>query len=124
MAGSTCGLAGPQRLQLRQLKRNLNRGWARLAVRVPRAGELRLKKTRRVRRASRPAAAAGKVRLRIRPRGKARRKLNLARTGRGAGPRKRTLKARVTARVTYTPAGGEPRHAVHEREAEAAPAGG
>ena len=91
-----------------KLKRNLNRGWARLAVRVPAPGELRLQKTRRVRRASKPAAAAGKVRLKIRPRGKARRKLNLARHGRGAGRGKRTLKARVTARVTYTPAGGEP----------------
>jgi hypothetical protein len=106
--GSTCGLPAPNDFSLGKLKRNLNRGWARLAVRVPAPGELRLQKTRRVRRASKPAAAAGKVRLKLRPRGKARRKLNLARHSRGAGRGMRTLKARVTARVTYTPAGGEP----------------
>ena len=106
--GSTCGLPAPNDFSLGKLKRNLNRGWAKLAVRVPAPGELRLQKTRRVRRASKPTAAAGKVRLNVRPRGKARRKLNLARHGRGAGRGRRTLKARVTARVTYTPAGGEP----------------
>jgi hypothetical protein len=109
--GSSCGLlASPSNeFSFGRLKRNLSKGWARLAVRVPSAGELRLKKTRRVRTASRPATEAGRVWLRIRPRGKARRKLELVRTGRGAGQRKRVLKARVTAKVVYTPAGGEPR---------------
>ena len=57
--GSSCGLPArpPTTSASASLKRNLNRGWARLAVRVPPAGELRLKKTRRVRTASKPAAA-------------------------------------------------------------------
>jgi hypothetical protein len=87
---------------LGKTKRNLKKGWARLAVRVPGPGELRLKKTRRVRSASKPAAEAGTVLLKIRPRGKARRKLKTV------GHRKRTLRARVTAKVTYTPSGGQP----------------
>ena len=47
--GSSRGLlASPSNDFSCRLKRNLSKGWARLAVRVPSAGELRLKKTRRV----------------------------------------------------------------------------
>jgi hypothetical protein len=101
-SGSTFGSPVSSEFSFGKTKRNLKKGWARLAVRVPGPGELRLKKTRRVRRASNPAAEAGTVGLQIRPRGKARRKLKTA------GHRNRTLRARVTAKVTYTPSGGQP----------------
>jgi hypothetical protein len=63
---------------------------------VPGPGELRLKKTKRVRKATEQALEAGKARLKVRPRPKAKSKL----ADRG--------KVKVSADVTFTPTGGEP----------------
>jgi hypothetical protein len=78
------------------LKRNLATGTAKLTVRVPGPGELLLKKTKRVGRDSDQAADAGKIRLKVRPRARAKEKL----ADRG--------KLKVRAHVTYTPTGGQP----------------
>jgi hypothetical protein len=79
-----------------KLKRNRKRGTAKQTVIVPGPGELDLAKTKKVKRASKRAEAAGKVKLRIKPTRKSKRKLN------------RKGKAKVNANVTYTPDGGDP----------------
>ena len=84
------------RFSLGKLKRNLDKGTAKLTVKVPGPGELRLRKTKRVRKDAEQVTETGKVRLKIRPRPKA--KSKLAETGR----------VKVNARVRYTPTGGEP----------------
>ena len=81
---------------LGKLKRNLKKGTAKLTVKVPGPGALRLRKTKRVRKDTEQVAETGKVRLTIRPRPKG--KSKLAETG----------KVKVNARVRYTPTGGEP----------------
>jgi hypothetical protein len=90
--GSTCGLG----FRLGKVKRNLKQGTAKLTVEVPGPGALRLKTNSRVRGVSKHPAKAGRVRLKVRPRGSAGRKL------------KRTSKTKVKAKVRYTPSGGEP----------------
>jgi hypothetical protein len=112
--GSTCGLPPPPSgsppsgsqppngFTFGKLKRNLRKGTAKLTVRVSGPGTLRLKKTSRARGASKRAAEVGSVRLQIRPRGEARRRLERV------GKRKRTSMAKVTAKVRYRPSGGEP----------------
>ncbi|MQA75416.1 MAG: hypothetical protein GEU88_13910 [Solirubrobacterales bacterium] len=90
-------------LRLGKLKRNKRRGTAKLTVEVPGPGELALAKRKNVKPAKLQPAAAGKLRLRIRPRGQAQRKLSRA----GKLERKKTTR-RLTARLTYTPAGGTP----------------
>jgi hypothetical protein len=115
--GSTCGLppppsgsppsgsppsgSPPNGFTFGKLKRNLRKGTARQTVRVSGPGALRLEKTGRVRGASKRAGEAGRVRLKIRPRGKAKDKLDRV------GKRKRTSKAKVREKVSYTPTGGE-----------------
>lgn len=86
-------------------KANLNRkrGTARLLVRVPGAGVVRLARTKQVRPARARARRAGSVALQVRPRGAAKRRL--ARAARRGG----TARARVRARVAYVPAAGSPR---------------
>ena len=79
-----------------KLKRNLQKGTARLTVNVPGGGELELAKTKKVKADDESAEDAGKEKLVIKPRGKAKKKLN------------QTGKAKVKAKVTYTPTGGEP----------------
>jgi len=79
-----------------KLKRNRKRGTAKQTVIVPGPGELDLAKTKKVKPASKRAAAAGNVKLRIKPKRRSKRKL--ARTG----------KAKLKANVTYTPDGGAP----------------
>jgi hypothetical protein len=74
---------------------NKRKGTARLTVKVPGPGELDLAKTKKVKADDESAEDAGKEKLSIKPRGKAKKKLN------------RTGKAKVTAEVTYTPDGGE-----------------
>ena len=81
---------------LGKLKRNLKKGTAKLIVKVPRPGELRLRKTKRVRKDTEQFTDVAKVRIQVRPRPKA--KSKLAETG----------KVKVNARVRYTPTGGEP----------------
>jgi hypothetical protein len=72
-------------------------GTAGLTVRVPGRGKVLLHGTERVRGATAYPSEAGPARLLVRPRGKAKRRLNRAGT------------TRVRAGVTYTPMGGEPR---------------
>jgi hypothetical protein len=79
-----------------KVKKNKRKGTAKLTVNVPGAGELELAKTKKVKPDEDLAEAAEKEKLSIKPRGKARKKLN----SKG--------KAKVTAEVTYTPEGGTP----------------
>lgn len=78
-------------------KKNKRKGTARLTVKVSGPGELQLAKNRKVKGREKGVDAADKQRLLIKPRRKARKKL----AARG--------KAKVRAKVTYTPDGGEPR---------------
>jgi hypothetical protein len=79
-----------------KVKRNKRKGTAKLTVRVPGAGELDLAKTKKVKADDEAAEDAGKEKLSIKPRRKAKKKLNAK--GR----------AKVKANVTYTPDGGTP----------------
>jgi hypothetical protein len=83
-------------VKIGKLKRKKRTGTAILPVRVPGPGKLVLF-GKRVKRNAEHAAQAGKVRLKLKPKGKAKRKL------RGHH------RARVKANVTYTPTGGKPR---------------
>jgi virginiamycin B lyase len=78
-----------------KVRRNKKRGTARLTVRVPGSGDLELARTKRVMQAARRVQGAEKVKLPVRARGKARKRLN------------RRGRAKVKAKVTYTPKGGE-----------------
>jgi hypothetical protein len=100
---ATVALQPSNTFSLGKLKRNPRNGTATLTVDVPGPGTLSLTgkrvKTQRPAReatASRAVAAAGMVKLVIKARGKAKRKLN------------RSGKAKVTAIVTYTPTGEAP----------------
>ena len=77
-----------------RLKRNKARGTAILSVTVPGPGTIALAGKGIVAKPAKPIAAAGVVKLQIKAKGRARRKLN------------RIGKAKVTAMVTYTPTGG------------------
>jgi hypothetical protein len=79
-----------------KVKRNRNKGTAKLQVKVSGPGELELAKTKKVKPQHTRAAGEGKVRLAIKPRPKSKRAL------------RKTGKAKVVAKVTYTPDGGEP----------------
>lgn len=101
-------------------KRNPRRGTAKLPVRVPGAGRVALRETRQlegaVRQVSEIAAQASsaaasaesghRVRLPVRPRGKAKRRIAKRRC---ATTGKRRLTVRVRAKVSYRPAGGKAR---------------
>jgi hypothetical protein len=78
------------------VKKNKKRGTAKLTVKVPGPGELALAKNAKVKGRQRGADAAGKQKLAIKPRRKAKKKL----AARG--------NAKVRAEVTFTPDGGEP----------------
>ena len=73
------------------VKMNKERGSAKLTVNVSLPGELRVAKTGSVKRSSTGPSPPGKVKLGIRARGKAKKKLN------------KTGNAKVKARVTYIP---------------------
>jgi hypothetical protein len=79
-----------------KVKKNKRKGTAKLTLEVPGPGELELAKTRKVRGDDESADEAGKEKLSIKPKGKAKKTLNNKR------------KAKVKANVTYTPAGGSP----------------
>jgi hypothetical protein len=79
-----------------KVKRNKEKGTAKLPVNVPGPGELDLAKTKKVKPAGTRVPAEGEVKLAIKPKGKAKKKLN------------KKGKARVRAEVTLTPDGGEP----------------
>jgi DNA-binding beta-propeller fold protein YncE len=76
-------------------KRNRRMGTARLPVSVPGPGELTLARTNAVKGAAARAEADGSLQLTVKARGNAKRKLA------------RTAAAKVTARVTFLPDGGE-----------------
>jgi virginiamycin B lyase len=78
------------------VKRNERKGTAKLVVNVDGPGRLELVKTTKVKRAEQTVEAAGTHKLLVKPKGKAKRRLN----GKG--------KATVKASVTYTPTGGSP----------------
>jgi hypothetical protein len=90
------------RFRFGKLKRNKRKGTAILFVRVPGPGKLVLAKTPKLKGAKKRAKKAGKVRLPIRPRGKAKRRLAARAAGKGPG------KLKAKARVTFTPDGGTP----------------
>jgi hypothetical protein len=79
-----------------EVKRNRKRGTAKLTVDVPGPGELNLAKTRKVKRANKRADAEGRVKLPVKPKGTAKKRLN------------EKGKAKVKARVTFVPDEGEP----------------
>jgi lysophospholipase L1-like esterase len=79
-----------------KVKKNKRKGTAKLTVKVAGPGELQLAKNTKVKGKDKEADAAGKEKLPIKPRRKA--KKRLAAKG----------KAKVKAEVTYTPDGGEP----------------
>jgi hypothetical protein len=77
-------------------KKNRQKGTAKLTVRVPGPGTLKLTRTESLKGARTFADVRGTAKLPVKPRGKAKQKL----AARG--------KAKVKAKVTYTPEGGEP----------------
>jgi hypothetical protein len=79
-----------------RVRKNEKKGTAKLTVKVPGPGTLKLARTENVKRARTFAEVKGKAKLPVKPRGKATQKL--AANG----------KAKVNAEVTYTPDGGEP----------------
>jgi Bacterial Ig domain len=79
-----------------KVKKNKRKGTAKLTVKVPGPGELDLAKTKKVKQKDKRADAVGQEKLRIKPRRAAKQKL--AAQG----------KAKVNAKVTYTPHGGSP----------------
>ncbi len=78
-----------------KLKRNKRKGTAKLTVEIPGPGSLVLA-GKRLKRAQRPATAAGKLRLVVKAKGK------------GASKLRRRGKVKLRAKVTYIPTGGAP----------------
>jgi virginiamycin B lyase len=79
-----------------KVKRNKKRGTAKLTVVVPGPGKLRLAQTKQVKRAKKRADAEGSVKLPVKSRGTARKKLS------------RKGKAKVKSEVAYAPTDGDP----------------
>jgi DNA-binding beta-propeller fold protein YncE len=79
-----------------KVKKNKRKGTAKLTVEVPGPGGLELAKTKKVKGASKQALSAGDVKLVIKPRGNAKKKV--AEKG----------KSKVRAEVTFTPDRGDP----------------
>jgi hypothetical protein len=92
-SGSAACNLPPNDISFGKVKRNRKRGTATVTVWVPEPGELTLF-GKRVKRSAKSAEAAGKVRMSVRLKPKARRKLDPT--------------ARVRVKVAYTPAGGDP----------------
>jgi hypothetical protein len=96
------GAMPPNRFGFAHRKLRYRQGGARLRLRVPGAGQLRLHRTRRLRGALAHPRMAGPARLRLEPRPRLRRRL-----ARAEGTKSQKVKLR--AKVTYTPLNGEPR---------------
>ena len=79
-----------------KVKKNKKKGTAKLTVKVPGPGTLKLTRTESVKGARIFADVKGKAKVPVKPRGEAKKKLN------------RKGKAKVEAEVTFTPDGGEP----------------
>jgi hypothetical protein len=69
-AGGSCN-----QFQLGNAKKNKKKGTAKLSVTVPCAGEVELAKTKKVKADEQTAGAAGEVKLLVKPKGKAKEKL-------------------------------------------------
>lgn len=92
-------VAGPaSEFEIIRVKRNKRKGTAKITAMVPGAGELALAKTIKLKGASKSSTKAQKLKLKVRPRGKARRRLLRA------GAKRAKLTAR--AKLTFTPVGG------------------
>jgi hypothetical protein len=91
-----CGVAVDALPGFGKVKRNKKRGTARLTVAVPGPGQLKLASTRKVKGAEKRVEAEGREKLPVTPKGKAKKQLN------------RRGKAKVKAKLTYAPDGGEP----------------
>jgi len=78
-----------------KVKKNEKRGTATITAKVPVPGELRLAENRKVKGKQKGADIAGKEKLPVKPKGKAKKELN------------ETGKAKVRAKVTYIPDGGK-----------------
>ena len=87
---------GVNEISFAKVKLNKKKGTAKLPVKVSGAGKLKLKKTSKVKGASKTATGAGTVNLMVKPRGKAKKQL------------KKRGKAKVKASVTFTAEVGEP----------------
>ena len=94
--GTPPGSAPDNEFELGKPKKNKRRGTAKLPVEVPGAGAVELERNKKVKGANATTAGPGTVSLRVKAKGKARKKLNQ----RG--------KANVRADVTFTPEGGSP----------------
>jgi Tol biopolymer transport system component len=79
-----------------KVKKNKKRGTAKLTVIVPNPGEIELEKSKKIKGDDELAEAEGREKLKVRPKRKTKERL----ADKGA--------ARVNARVTYTPEGGDP----------------
>jgi hypothetical protein len=79
-----------------KVKRNKRKGTAKLTVNVPGAGDLVLARSTKVKDDEKRATAEGAVRLLVKPKGQARKKLE------------EVGRAKLRAEVTYTPDGGDP----------------
>jgi streptogramin lyase len=90
------GGAPDNNFEFGKVKKNRKKGTATQAVIVPGPGEVVLAATKKVKGDAESAAAAGEVKLKVKPKGKADRKLE------------EDGKAKVGLEVTYTPTGGDP----------------
>ena len=100
----------PNQFTIVKVKRNKRKGIAKVVVDIPGPGELELAKNMKVKPASKQPGSAGREKLKLKPRGKAKRKLSKRRLKRRLRcDGKPKLKARVKAKVTYTPVGGTSR---------------
>jgi streptogramin lyase len=86
----------PNDFEFGKVKKNKKKGTATVTVIVPGPGDLDLAKTKKVKGAEETAAAAGEVKLGVKPKGKAKQKLQPE------------GKAKVAIEVTFTPTGGTP----------------
>ncbi|HSJ17720.1 MAG TPA: hypothetical protein VK920_06475 [Solirubrobacterales bacterium] len=86
----------PNEFTFGKVKKNKKKGTAKLTVNVAWAGDVELAKSKKLKGDEKRAAAEGSVKLKVRPKGKT--KKRLAETG----------KAKVKTNVTFTPDGGDP----------------
>ena len=101
-AGSSSQTSAPtqvtsNKFSFGKVKLNKKKGTAKLTVKVPGAGKLKLKKSKTVKGAKKSPSKAGKTKLNVKPKGKAKKQLN------------KKGKAKVKAKVSYKPTGGSSR---------------
>ena len=96
------GAQPPNRFSLARHTVKFARGATEVVARIPGPGQLRLRKNAKLRGSVVHPREAGTARIRLIPRGSAKRTLAAATPG-------QAVRARVTARITYTPLNGNPR---------------